>query len=54
MHTHNHTQDKLSGRPRQFAYIEYKNEKDAQDALEHMDGGQVDGQVISVEAVLPK
>ena len=28
-----------------FAYIEYSNADDAQNAMKHMDGGQIDGQV---------
>ena len=28
-----------------FAYIDYTNADDAQNAMKHMDGGQIDGQV---------
>ena len=30
-----------------FAYIEYKTHTDALNAMKHMDGGQIDGQVIT-------
>jgi RNA recognition motif-containing protein len=32
-----------------FAYIEYFTPEDAQNAMKHMDGGQIDGQVQSFE-----
>jgi len=28
-----------------FAYIEYSTPEEAQNAMKHMDGGQIDGQV---------
>ena len=31
-----------------FAYIEYKTHADALNAMKHMDGGQIDGQVTLV------
>ena len=31
-----------------FAYIEYKTHTDALNAMKHMDGGQIDGQVIMI------
>merc|ERR1719394_2361995 len=35
-----------------FAYIEYETHEDAQNAMKHMDGGQIDGQEISAAPVL--
>lgn len=34
---------------RHFAYVEYRTTDEAEKALEHMDGGQLDGQIIEVE-----
>ncbi|GMR41658.1 hypothetical protein PMAYCL1PPCAC_11853, partial [Pristionchus mayeri] len=34
---------------RGYGYIEYENVEDAEKAIKHMDGGQIDGQVIQVE-----
>jgi RNA-binding protein with serine-rich domain 1 len=40
---------------RGFAYVEFANADDAENALKHMDGGQVDGQEISAAPIiLPK
>ncbi|KAI2647845.1 RNA-binding protein with serine-rich domain 1 [Labeo rohita] len=35
-----------------YAYVEYESPEDAQKALKHMDGGQIDGQEITATAVL--
>ena len=45
--------DRLTGATRNFAYVEYECEKAALAAVEHMHGGQVDGQAITVQHVLP-
>lgn len=37
---------------RGFAYVEYNNPDDAENAMKHMDGGQIDGQEITVAPVL--
>jgi len=37
---------------RGYAYVEFENPEDAEKALKHMDGGQIDGQEISASAVL--
>lgn len=33
---------------RGFAYIEFSNADEAETAMKHMDGGQIDGQVIQI------
>jgi len=38
---------------RGYAYVEYENPEDAEKAIKHMDGGQIDGQEIICAAVLP-
>lgn len=38
---------------RGFAYIEYANLEDAEKALKYMDGGQIDGQEITVVKAEP-
>ncbi|KFQ17855.1 RNPS1 protein, partial [Geococcyx californianus] len=35
-----------------YAYVEFENPDDAEKALKHMDGGQIDGQEITATAVL--
>ena len=35
-----------------FAYVEYNNPDDAENAMKHMDGGQIDGQEITAAPVL--
>jgi len=35
-----------------FAYIEYETPEEAQNAMKHMDGGQIDGQEITAAPVL--
>lgn len=35
-----------------YAYIEFETPEEAEKALKHMDGGQIDGQEITVTAVL--
>lgn len=37
---------------RGFAYIEYTNPEDAENAMKHMDGGQIDGQEVTVAPIL--
>jgi len=44
--------DRIHPHSRGFAYIEYENSADAEKALEHMYGGQIDGQEITVAPVL--
>lgn len=39
---------------RGICYIEYATPEEADSAIKHMDGGQIDGQEISVVAVLPQ
>ncbi len=38
--------------PRGFAYVEYKTREDAEKARMHMDGGQLDGNVLRCAACL--
>lgn len=44
--------DRIHGHHRGFAYVEFETDNDAEKALEHMDGGQIDGQDITVAPVL--
>ncbi|CAL8471827.1 g11369 [Coccomyxa elongata] len=44
--------DKVVNLPRGFAYVEYKERENAEKARTHMDGGQLDGNVLSVQFVL--
>lgn len=37
---------------RGFAYVEYTNPEDAENAMKHMDGGQIDGQEITASPIL--
>lgn len=37
---------------RGFAYVEYTNPDDAENAMKHMDGGQIDGQEITAAPIL--
>lgn len=37
---------------RSFAYVEYTNAEDAENAMKHMDGGQIDGNEITVAPIL--
>lgn len=37
---------------RGFAYVEYVNPDDAENAMRHMDGGQIDGQEVTVAPIL--
>lgn len=37
---------------RGFAYVEYTNADDAENAMKHMDGGQIDGQEVTVAPIL--
>lgn len=37
---------------RGFAYVEYVNSDDAENAMKHMDGGQIDGQEVTVAPIL--
>jgi len=39
--------DRAVGLPRGFAYVEYETRVDAERAKLHMDGGQLDGNVIT-------
>lgn len=43
VHTHLH---------RGYGYIEYENAEDTEKAIKYMDGGQIDGQAVSVELTL--
>lgn len=45
--------DRPGAVPRCVAYVEYETSEEAEKALKFMDGGQVDGQEISIQAVLP-
>ena len=45
--------DRFNFMPRGFAYVEYDEADDADTALKHMDGGQIDGQEITAQMVLP-
>lgn len=38
---------------RGYAYVEYISPDDAENAMKHMDGGQIDGQEITASPVLP-
>ena len=38
--------DKMVMLPRGFAYVEFENKEDAATARAHMDGGQLDGNVL--------
>lgn len=42
-----------TGIPKGFAFVEYEAEEQAKAAVKHMDGGQIDGSVVKVEAVEP-
>lgn len=37
---------------RGFAYVEYTNAEDAETAMKHMDGGQIDGNEVTVAPIL--
>lgn len=37
---------------RGFAYVEYISSDDAENAMKHMDGGQIDGQEVTVAPIL--
>lgn len=39
--------------PRGYGYIEYEKAEDAEKAIKHMDGGQIDGLEIQCELTLP-
>lgn len=39
--------------PRGYGYVEYEKAEDAEKALKHMDGGQIDGLEIQCEMTLP-
>merc|ERR1719499_2787891 len=41
--------DKAVGLPKGYAYVEFASERDAESAIAHLHGGQVDGNVIKVE-----
>ena len=45
--------DRFNFLPRGFAYVEYDEAEDAESALKHMDGGQIDGQEITTQMVHP-
>ena len=45
--------DRFNFLPRGFAYVEYDEAEDAENALKHMDGGQIDGQEITTQMVHP-
>uniref|UniRef100_F6W3V6 RRM domain-containing protein n=2 Tax=Ciona intestinalis TaxID=7719 RepID=F6W3V6_CIOIN len=42
-----------NGIPRGLAYVEFDDHTEADKALKFMDGGQIDGQVVAIRAVLP-
>lgn len=39
---------------RGFAYVQFNNSKAASDAVNYMNGGQIDGQEVSVAEVFPR
>ncbi|KAL6766810.1 SRS3 [Auxenochlorella protothecoides x Auxenochlorella symbiontica] len=41
--------DRAVNLPRGFAYVEYKSHEDAEKARDHMDGGQLDGNLVTVQ-----
>ncbi|EDO44931.1 predicted protein, partial [Nematostella vectensis] len=45
--------DRTNNLSRGFAYVEYVDPEECEKALKHMDGGQIDGQEIAVQSVLP-
>ncbi|CAI0555590.1 unnamed protein product [Linum tenue] len=45
--------DRVVNLPRGFGYVEYKVRADAEKALLHMDGGQIDGNIVRVRFTLP-
>lgn len=42
-------QDRVQGKPRGYAFIEYKKEKDMHDAYKHADGKRIDGRRVLVD-----
>eukprot|EP00210_Caulerpa_lentillifera_P003330 g3178.t1 len=44
--------DKFVQLPKGYAYIEFEHQQDAEKALDHMNGGQIDGNIIDVKFVL--
>ena len=45
--------DKMSGRSKGFGFVEYADEKEAQKAVEAMDGKEVDGRKLVVNFARP-
>ncbi|CAK0894720.1 unnamed protein product, partial [Prorocentrum cordatum] len=41
--------DKVVGLPKGYAYVEFSSEREADSAVSHLHGGQIDGNVIKVE-----
>jgi len=39
--------------PRGYGYVEYDKSEDAEKAMKHMDGAQIDGMEIQCEITLP-
>jgi len=46
--------DRMTGRSRGFAFVEMMNENIAQEAIEELDGKEVDGRTIKVEEARPR
>ena len=45
--------DRLNYLSRGYAYVDYTTPEEAEKALQHMDGGWIDGQTVQVQMVLP-
>jgi cold-inducible RNA-binding protein len=46
--------DRDTGRPRGFAFVSMQNDKEAQAAIEALNGAEVDGRTITVNEAKPK
>lgn len=46
--------DRESGRPRGFAFVSMKNDGEAREAVEQLNGTQLDGRTINVNEAKPK
>lgn len=46
--------DRETGRPRGFAFVTMKNESEAKEAVEQLNGTQLDGRTIAVNEARPK
>ena len=45
--------DRITELPKAHAYVDYKSAGSASDAIKYMDGGEIDGQEVTVNAVIP-